>query len=391
IHELLLISLAPIVPAYLRQIPTKYNIIVRLWTFAFHRLLESLRRASFTSPVALENLQDFIYYTYTFYTSLLENETTLKDLKTGWLEGLGDLARYRMAVAAIITGGVSTGTSVKLTEKAIMDAAISNGTDLAQSMDSLLPLTTAAAAAKAETSHYFPSLHILSLIVSPPSMTALHPFSTARESVLPLWSVPTQTRRFLPDAVVSDLFVLLHGMLFTNIQLDDFHSVLSHFIERLELDGAEERQWIMMAIVNISAILEYGRSGGILRRASGIAAHSESTSGQAAMKVVAKKSAYAVDINQDQQIQHDDNEIKHSPRPASSDIRHEDFQTPFLLALQVAFSMLSHMLHRPLLKSSDFMHTDVNPYLTGFKLRVPSPLFFLILLHPFVLPPCPDT
>ncbi|KAM6500746.1 hypothetical protein JOM56_003760 [Amanita muscaria] len=443
IHELLLISLAPTVPASLRQIPTKYNIIVRLWTFAFHRLLESLRRASFTSPVALEHLQDFIYYAYTFYTSLLENETTLKDFKTGWLEALGDLARYRMAVAAIITGGVGTGTSVKLTEKAIMDAAISNGTDLAQSTDSLLPLTTAAAAANAETStdreahkariddSPSPSVGVAAarlLDVEPEkelwrsiarewyaaglseqpgtgklhhhlgllsrevegeelraiyhfvkSMTALHPFSTARESVLPLWSVPTQTRRFLPDAVVSDLFVLLHGMLFTNIQLDDFHSVLSRFIERLELDGAEERQWIMMAIVNISAILEYGRSGGILRRASGIAARdSDSTSGQAATKVVAKKSANAMDIDQDQ---HDD-EIRHSPRQssASSDFRHEDLPTPFLLALQLTFSMLSHVLHRPLLKSSDFMQTDVNPYLTVV-------LTFLLTLikHPLAL------
>ena len=69
-HNLLEISLAPSVPASLRNIPTKYNIIIRLWTRAFHRLLESLRRASFTSPLALEHLQDFIYYAYTFYTGI---------------------------------------------------------------------------------------------------------------------------------------------------------------------------------------------------------------------------------------------------------------------------------------------------------------------------------
>jgi len=118
-HNLLDMTLAPSVPASLRNIATKYNIIVRLWTFAFHKLLESLRRASLTSPLALEHLQDFIYYAYTFYTGLLE-EPTLSSFKSGWLEALGDLARYRMAVAAWVGG--SSGGQGGLTIKAISDA-----------------------------------------------------------------------------------------------------------------------------------------------------------------------------------------------------------------------------------------------------------------------------
>src|ERR1700694_136790 len=50
-HNLLEISLSLSVPASLRNIPTKYNIIVRLWTYGFHKLLESLRHASFNSPL----------------------------------------------------------------------------------------------------------------------------------------------------------------------------------------------------------------------------------------------------------------------------------------------------------------------------------------------------
>ena len=123
IHNLLEISLAPSVPASLRNIPTKYNIIVRLWTYAFHKLLESLRRASFSSPLALEHLQDFIYYAYTFYTGLLE-VPTLNPFKSGWLEALGDLARYRMAVAAMVNGGV--GGQGRLTTKAVTEAAESS-------------------------------------------------------------------------------------------------------------------------------------------------------------------------------------------------------------------------------------------------------------------------
>jgi len=39
---------------------------------------------------------------------------------------------------------------------------------------------------------------------------------------------------------VSELFLLLHGMLFTNIQLDDFQPTLARFIEQLDIEGAEE-------------------------------------------------------------------------------------------------------------------------------------------------------
>jgi hypothetical protein len=134
IHNLLEISLAPSVPASLRNIPTKYNIITRLWTFAFHKLLESLRRASFTSDLALEHLQDFIYYAYTFYTGLLE-EPTLNPFKSGWLEALGDLARYKMAVAAMVVGSADSG--IALTADAVSAAGTSS--DPAKPVDSLAP------------------------------------------------------------------------------------------------------------------------------------------------------------------------------------------------------------------------------------------------------------
>ena len=44
--NLLEISLTPGVPDSLRRIPEKYNIIIRLWTNCFYRLLENLRRSS---------------------------------------------------------------------------------------------------------------------------------------------------------------------------------------------------------------------------------------------------------------------------------------------------------------------------------------------------------
>ena len=59
------------------------------------------------------------------------------------------------------------------------------------------------------------------------SMITTHPFETAHESVLPLWSQTVQAQRSAPDARVPELFMFLHGMLFTNIQLDDFSATLA--------------------------------------------------------------------------------------------------------------------------------------------------------------------
>lgn len=68
-------------------------------------------------------------------------------------------------------------------------------------------------------------------------MIALHPFTTARESILGMWSQQAQARRQVPEARLTDLFVCLHGMLFTNIQLDDFKPVLARFQEKLQIGG----------------------------------------------------------------------------------------------------------------------------------------------------------
>ena len=60
ICEMLALTLAPTVPASLKNIPQKYNLIIRLWSNTFYHFLESLRHAArppTSSQVALEYLQ----------------------------------------------------------------------------------------------------------------------------------------------------------------------------------------------------------------------------------------------------------------------------------------------------------------------------------------------
>ena len=99
-------------------------------------------------------------------------------------------------------------------------------------------------------------------------MTTLHPFSTSRESILPVWSsVAQQNRLSNPSTRATDLFVLLHGMLFTNIQLDDFTGTLARFLKRLGMEGrgVEEHEWVLVGAINLGAVLEYGKASSVVR------------------------------------------------------------------------------------------------------------------------------
>jgi len=96
-------------------------------------------------------------------------------------------------------------------------------------------------------------------------MITTHPFETACESVLPLWSQTAQAQRSAPDARAPELFVFLCGMLFTNIQLDDFSATLMRLLERLDIEEPKGQEWTMMAAVNIGVLLEHGQPQGVLR------------------------------------------------------------------------------------------------------------------------------
>ena len=202
-------------------------------------------------------------------------------------------------------------------------------------------------------------------------MTTLHPFLTSRESILSIWSSAAQSRRSQPDASTQELFVLLHGMLFTNIQLNDFIPTLARFLERLEIEDVEERQWIMMAVVNIGAIMEYGRPSGVLRKVGGLGATREG-SGVSPVRVVAKRSPviYHEDVREDRQMDVDDESprVPLAPAHVSPALSDADLTTElppmFKFALQLTFSMLSFVLRNPTRKASQFSKPCLNPYIT---------------------------
>ncbi|GAA5837904.1 hypothetical protein JCM11251_004694 [Rhodosporidiobolus azoricus] len=359
-YSFLQLSLDPRLPASLHQLPQRYNIPTRLWQVAFHRLLERMRHAVLSSPLpsttsataggegeanVLDHLIEFIQYAYGHYSQLFE-DPSVSVFRAAWIEQLGDLARYRMAVAGLASrrthaaqaaaakaAGASAGAG------ASQPQALSAANLAAAATNKLPPSPTADAAlappVPAPASIGLPALdswdleeqetwreiarewyglgvsenpgtgrlqHHLALLAGAGGggagggkggdelrgvygLTAAHPYLSARESILPLFDTDQQTRRTLPEVSKPDLFVHLHGMLFTKIQLDDFDEVLERFLERLReegwalgkgRDGREgggkgelpfgDKEWFMLAVVNVGALLQYGAEDGVLRR-----------------------------------------------------------------------------------------------------------------------------
>ncbi|KAI0721532.1 hypothetical protein C8T65DRAFT_705109 [Cerioporus squamosus] len=454
IREMLALTLAPTVPASLKNIPQKYNLIIRLWSHAFYHLLESLRHAarpSTSSPVALEYLQQFLNYAYVFYGGLIE-ERNFAQYRGAFLEALGDLARYWMAVSALIEGTHTSSNTLTASAVAKNNLLASNNTprasspnppatdfpshalsparidDSPQSSQAEMPVgADAIAGAAALQMHNIPSVgqeaarlmeldsdkerwrqvakdwfarglaitpnsgklqHHLGLLCRDKdsadedlrgvyhfvkSMIALHPFSTARESILGMWSPTAQARRQVPEARLTDLFVCLHGMLFTNIQLDDFKRVLARFQEKLQIgegEQVEEREWIMMALINVGSLLEYGRPTAVLRRVAGIETRSQGgpnlsptlPTGVTAGKI---KVLMAKRLDGDSSKMEIDDEDVEVDKAAHSPISQEpELPQALKLAMQLTFTMLSHTLRHPFRRPSEYASPTLNPYNT---------------------------
>lgn len=76
----------------LRELATRYAMPARMWRHGIHAFLELLRSRL---PETLEHMLSFVYLAYSMMALLKE---TVSDFMETWIECLGDLARYRMAI-----------------------------------------------------------------------------------------------------------------------------------------------------------------------------------------------------------------------------------------------------------------------------------------------------
>ena len=91
-HDFFLASQHPSANPALNQLAAKYSMPARMWRHGIHAFLEVLRHRL---PESLDHKLAFIYLAYSMMALLYETVPAFEDT---WIECLGDLARYRMAI-----------------------------------------------------------------------------------------------------------------------------------------------------------------------------------------------------------------------------------------------------------------------------------------------------
>ncbi|KAK0711864.1 hypothetical protein B0H67DRAFT_493658, partial [Lasiosphaeris hirsuta] len=91
-HDFFLASQHPSASPALRRLASKYAMPARMWRHGIHSFLELLRHRLLAS---LEHMLTFIYLAYSMMALLYETVPAFEDT---WIECLGDLGRYRMAI-----------------------------------------------------------------------------------------------------------------------------------------------------------------------------------------------------------------------------------------------------------------------------------------------------
>ncbi|WVQ72499.1 hypothetical protein IAR50_002054 [Cryptococcus sp. DSM 104548] len=380
----------PLVPSSYHQLSVKYNIPSRLWQTAFYYLLEQLRHAWLSNhPTALDLLTDVVYDAYRFYSELLENQT-LVALRGAWIEALGDLARYRMTIASHVAEAEalrtarSKGKARQIQQDDSLDgepvsSGASIGAEVAQSWDvedketwrvTARDWYTMGLTEKPGEGRLHHHLALLCRDVKGQegralhhfvkSMIVTHEYAQTRENILPLFDSALQSQRSLPEATAIDLYLHLHGMIYTRISLDLFDDVMSRYMERLEedasLDGISRKatitqvDWMIMGVVNIACVLQYGASSGLIRKAL-------------AQEGAERRKAQVSTVDEEEEEGDElagNAEIQLLPPASDDDVPPSTLTN----ALTLSFSVLSFVLAHP--NRIQGFHQVLNPYITIF-------------------------
>ena len=255
-HDFLSASQHPSTSSSLRKLATKYSMPARMWKHGIHSFLEVLRRRL---PGSLDYMLQFIYLAYQTVTLLYETVPSFEDT---WIECLGDLARYRMAVEDIdmrdreIWGGVARDWYSKTSNR---------NPDVGRLYHHLGILARPNAIQQA---YYYCR-----------ALTCVQPFESAMESLSSLLSPLTNVepeRAVIPYVDETDsMFLCLHAkMLASRCQKPgpQLHVYISTY--RIWLDTQIRRQalkWkdhgVFIAVTNISACFGYGHVDNCLSRA----------------------------------------------------------------------------------------------------------------------------
>ncbi|CAG8125444.1 unnamed protein product [Penicillium nalgiovense] len=235
-HDFFLASQHPSAGPVLKDLADKYAMPARMWRYGVHSFLELLRQKL---PGSMEYMLDFIYLSYSMITLLLES---VPDFRETWIECLGDLARYRMAVEEFdkkdrdLWAGVS---------RHWYNQDRNQGNGRIQHHLAVL--------ARPDVLQQF--FHYTKALISVRAFP--NAFDSMTQLVAPLMNVQKGS--------LSTLFVTTHGALFMQAPVEEFVSRASMFLATLRKEisrvGRQGQEGVQLTSCNICAIFQYGRKG----------------------------------------------------------------------------------------------------------------------------------
>lgn len=247
-HDFMLASQHPSASPALRRVAQKYAMPARMWRHGIHSFLELLRHRL---PASREHMITFIYMAYSIIALLYETVPAFEDT---WIECLGDLSRYRMAIEEENQRVRDTWTSVSRRWYRI-------ASDRAPTTGRLHHHLAILARPFVVTQMYY---YFKSLCVPVP-------FTATRESIMTLLD-PILASTPQADDTVELEFTRFHSQQFAKRNQDDASATAKRVLDRLAERLAEStRAWTefgsYMGIVNCCALLGYGSDENVLMKA----------------------------------------------------------------------------------------------------------------------------
>ena len=245
-HDFFLASQHPSASSNLSKLAAKYSMPARMWRHGIHAFLEVLRHRL---PESLEHMLAFIYIAYSMMALLYETVSTFEDT---WIECLGDLGRYRMAIEddepkdREVWSGVARFWYSKAADK---------NPSVGRLYHHLAIL------ARPYT------LEQLSFYTR--SLTCVTPFESARGSIMTLFNPILDGREtgYHRSSSMEPLTIKAHSLLFLYPkrpleELDDVFNQLKdgHLVDEfVERNGPRfKRNGVFLAVSNIAALFEFG-------------------------------------------------------------------------------------------------------------------------------------
>ncbi|KAF2864714.1 hypothetical protein BDV95DRAFT_508584 [Massariosphaeria phaeospora] len=248
-HDFFLASQHPSASPALRRLAAKYSMPARMWKHGIHSFLELLRRRL---PESIDYMLAFIYLAYQMMALLYETVPAFEDT---WIECLGDLGRYRMAIE-------DEDIRDRDTWAAVARLWYSKAADKNPFVGRLYHHLAILARPNALQQLYYYAR----------SLTCVKPFPSARESILTLLDpiLGRTTATYSHALPIDTSFIQAHGILFEKLSPESFKDARIAFQNQLDshigrVTAKWKEQGVYIAVTNISGLFDYGADDSPLR------------------------------------------------------------------------------------------------------------------------------